>query len=252
MVYSAVGSGRVQTVTEALTYTGKAKVNYHAPVVTPGVAPVSGSLDITDASVMTYQVEFDDGAGGTTYEREVYNNSATLADADYNGRKCKLDNVYLYYFPAYKKIYGDSPEDEINIDAHLSALYDNGGDAKGEGRKPLNVIIARQLSTSVSDVELRNSETNYDFTVSGTASGGGEMVLLHNFGEKLKETSTTPSGLSSHLSGTGFSDTKLIRDGILEETNLIYDVEIKIYESETDGTFETGNLLAEFTGTMND
>jgi len=239
--------GTNQTVTEKITFTAEAKVTYHYTTGVVGAPPVSGSVDVTDPTVMTYEVEFEDG-GTKVKEYTVYDNSATIAGQNVKGKICKLNNVYLYYFPAYEEIYGDNAEDEINVTAHLTSLYANGGsDPKGEGYEPMKMIIARQITTGLTDSDLSSEEVTYDYNVNCTLNGGGQLDLLHNYGEKLKENFTgVPTAPGGRVSG--FSSMQPIKDGILDTTNLIYDVRIEVYQAGTGRT----DQLALFTGTINE
>ena len=239
-------AGASQQVTLQMKYECKGQVKYH---YTPAGGTLVSSVNATqdyDESLLNLEVQFTDG--GDTHL--IYDNSGTIGgQVDSNGKHCKLNNVYLYYYPDYKgATFGDDPVDEIYVNATLGGLYDNSGvDPIGNGYEPLNVIIAKQVSTMLGDVALSTAEFYYDYKVVGSVSGSGEMVLLHNYDELLKDTLT--SGYTSSSGRvSGFTDTKSIKEGFEKKTNLIYDVDVKVYQAGTGRTEE----LAEFTGTINE
>ena len=236
-------NGVSQTVTKEIKYACKATISYTYVGTGAGAAPTTGTYEPAD-TVTVYDVEFDDGAGGTTTTCTVYDNSGTIAGTDANGKHYKLNNVYLYYFPAFESIYGADCEDEINITGNLTDIYEGGTDQKDYGTEPLNFFIARQTPTSLSDSLLNIDDHAYNYSVNCSLTGAGNCYLLHNFGEAIKNDFDYDLPYSSHI--TGFSDMKKIDEGIVEKTNLIYELKVEVYDADT------GKQVAEFTGTKNE
>ena len=271
-VVDAASGKRAQTVQMAVTYTCKVTVKYSEKdavtgAVTSGkVWPAAGATE----PEYTYKVEYEPTAtGDAKYLRSIYDNTNTLAGENVNGRVCKLNNLYLYYFPVNKEVYGTGCNDEINITANLStALYDYDSatetDPEGKGLLPLNLVIVRQKPTTLTETQIVNTDPNYDYKVTVTASAG-KVNLYHNFNQPLI-TSTDydpkyPLGLitgninnSSEVFDTAVTTGKtvnLLKTFMTDDVNLIYDLDVKVFEDTTAG-FDQGNLLAEFTGSKND
>lgn len=260
---------RAQKVKLAVTYTAKVTVKYDennaSGVVEHKMWPTASGT----GADYTYKVEFDPAASGDgKYLNQVYDNTATLAGADVDGRKCKLNNVYFYYFPVNKEVYGANCQDQINVTANLSTdLYNyptTETDPKGKGLLPLNLVIIRQRPTVLTDQQIVTTDSSYDYAVSVSASGG-KVNVYHNFNQPLI-TSTSydpayPAGKitgdinnSSEINDTGVttgSMVNLLKTFVTEDVNLIYDLDVKVFEDTTAG-FDQGNLLAEFTGAKND
>ena len=247
--------GTNQKVTKAVKYSCEAKVNYTKTVTggATGATTTTGSQDITDRDLLTYVVKYADGEDESeTFT--VYDNSGTIAgtDATY-GKKHKLNNIYLYYFPALEVTYGDDCEDEINITGALSSIYSGGDHAKATGNELLNFYIVRQVPTVFSsDALLLRSEARYNYKVN-YGLGEGKCNILHNYGEWLVDRDSDEGYAavpmnSSHLTGITDMDkyVKKISDGIVEKTNLIYTLKVEVYDAQT------GKLMSEFTGTKNE
>lgn len=247
---------KVQTVSYSLTYNCKVTLSCKYTNPTTGVV-----TDITPKP--TYLVEYrvvlnESASGEAQYTLMVYNNALTMAGVKVNERQCKLDNIYLYYYPVNKTVYGNNCEDVIKLDAAglNGALYS--GDSEQDrmsGKAPLNFIIARQMPTMLTPVQIQD-DASYMYTVNGAlpAGGGGKVNIYHNFCEKFSDDYTsayeTLDAANARITG-GFSSCKEISKDYLRDINVIYDLDVKIYADDT-AAFDSGNLLAEFTGTKNE
>lgn len=258
---SITDNGASQTVTEKITYTcSGASVKYSYSGTNPSthafVTGTGGPEDVTlTGDDGKYEVIFLNADGSTTDSFVVYDNSATIAGGNRNHRAGKLDNLYIYYFPMYEDIFGTGAEDHISITASLTSLYaGNGSDASiAAGTEPLNLFIVRQYSTKLTESQLGDQESRYNFTVDGTRSGDGKIKLWHNFGVPLKDGMSvaavaahiTPAGESALFSSLGTLDQAVIRN-----TGLIYDITVDVYQADT--TPAKSKLLTQYTGTINE
>lgn len=258
-------SSGVQKVFESIIYTcDSASVEYHYSVpdaINPhalstgtGTAPIT--LDISSTTEGMYIVKFYDASGTEYSDWPIYDNSGSIAGQKLNNRKLKLNNVYLYYFPMYASVYGNGAEDIITVTSTLSSdNYGNSAtdnDVKGYGTEPLNFYIVRQCSTTLDDTALNAAEVGYNCRVNGGTTGGGEINLYHTYHtaayeQKLKDTLTDVPAAPT-FEGSPFTSIKPLKDGIVAQTNLIYELEVDVYEAGTGKT----NLLTQYTGTINE
>ncbi|MBR1700958.1 MAG: type II secretion system protein [Lachnospiraceae bacterium] len=270
-----LGSGKhSQTVTLAVTYTCKVNVRYNETIA-DGSIVTNKNWPATDGSggttEYTYKVEFNPSeSGDAKYLCKIYDNSGTLAGQNVDGKNCKLNNVFLYYFPVNKEMYGEGCEDVINLKADLpKVLYDpdSDPDPKGKGLEPLNVVIAKQKPTTLTDGQITTNDPSYTYKVVGDISNGtenGKVNLYHNFNQPTI-ASSTPSWPAGRITGafynstelndtnvTTTSSTNLLKTFLTDDVYLIYDLDIKIYEDKTTGTFDRSELLAEFKGSKNE
>ncbi len=232
----------VQQVLVTVSCTCEATVTYQAP--TGG-----GTLDVDfDATDMATDITMP-FPESTDYELVAYDNSSTIAGTTVNGKKCKLNQIYFNYYPAYEKIFGEGAEDEIIVDASLSTLYDPSitDEPEAEGYMPLRVNIAKQKYSSISTTELNNEEVNYTVSVDGNIAGGGRAVVFTNYGMNL----SGESGVLTEVHPTGFWEASSFMEAAYGEVNLLYSVEVHVYE-HAEGDDETKNEVATFVGTKND
>lgn len=229
-------NGTTQKVTMKVTCTASATVNYTA-------GGISGTASYDD-SLLKYECILDP----TTLDTEVtyYDNTGTIGGLQAGGvKRCKLNQIYLYYFPVYASAFGTGAKDEINIKGTLTDLYNPGSgvsDPKAYGYEPLKIIVAKQLSTRVSGVDLNNSEVTYDVDVSGALSGGGETEFRSNL-----QVALTPGGsVPSVPTISGFTSSGKMDEEVMERVPLLYNVEIHVFEA---GKLEE---VATFIGTMNE
>lgn len=250
-------TSKVQTVSYSLTY--NCKVTLSCKYTNPTTGAVT-DISPKPSYDVEYKVVLDDTASGEAqYTLMVYNNAVTMAGLKVNERQCKLDNVYLYYYPVNKTVYGNNCEDIIKFDAAglNGALYSGSTEQdRMAGKAPLNLIIARQMPTMLTPVQIQD-DSSYIYSVVGTlpASGGGKVNVYHNFCEKFSDAYTsayeTIDAANARITG-GFNSCKEIGKDYKKDINVIYDLDVKIYSDDTADRFDSANLLAEFTGTKNE
>lgn len=229
--------GAVQKVVYKVNYSCKAQVDYTYS---------SGTGSKTyDQTVLNYQEVLDAVSGAT--EMTVYDNTDTIAGVEINSKKAKLHQLYLYYFPVYSSEFGTGAKDEIKLDASLTGLYKylstmDKKDSEALGYEPLQVTVAKQVSTVLTDVQLNSGEVSYDVDLTGTLSGG-EMKLHTNLGDNLAPAGSaiTPPSIASI-----FSSADTIGEATLDDVVLLYNVEIHVYDAGTT------DEVATFIGTMNE
>lgn len=233
--------GTVQTVVMKVTYTCKAKVNYH---YSDGTGSHTSSKDYTETDMKLEEVlDTTPGAANPT-QLKIYDNTSTIAGVELSGKRSKLNQLYLYYFPVYEDKYGSGAKDVINIDCSLTNLYNPGivADPKAQGYEPLKITVAKQQATTLTEAELNHGEVNYNVSLNGTVAGGGQTELLTNLDENLAPLGSViaPPSIS------GFSSCETVKDGIVDRVVLLYDVEIHVFEAGTT------DEVASFVGTMNE
>lgn len=237
-------NGTAQTVVMKVTYTCKAKVDYHyATGVGAGASSHSSSKEFDETDMVLEAVLDTDPASTTPTQLKVYDNSSTIAGVTLSGKTSKLNQLFLYYFPVYASKFGSGAKDEINIDCSLTNLYEPGivADPKAEGYEPLKITVAKQKTTMLTDVELNYGEVNYNVSLNGSVTGGGQVDLQTNLQESL-----SPSGsVIAPPSISGFSGSETVKEGLVDRVVLLYDVEIHVYEA---GETEE---VASFAGTLN-
>lgn len=239
--------GVKQKVDLNIDCTCKARVNYHYIQGTGASATLCSGLykDYTEADLLPYAVLLPDSTSTQTV-MTVYDNSATIAGTAINGRINKLNNIYLYYFPAYSEIFGSGATDEIVLTGNLTNLYEQGSmndeQAEATGYTPLKLVVAKQVTTSLSNVELNLSESTYNVSASSTLTGGGEVKIASNLRDNI---SAVVGSVGSPVTTTGFvADTK-IGESLENNVELLYDVIIHIYQAGTT------NEVARYEGTIN-
>lgn len=159
----------------------------------------------------------------------VYDNTNTAA----NG--ARLENVYLYYYPAYPR-YSPYSSSEVTIAAEKIILQNNTAEK--------NFYLIKQLDNSISHANLSVYENKY----SASVAGSGAITLYHNLKEDLSSGNTlfTPSisGVTEGASGSMLENKQEI---------LLYNVKISLYEQgAASAGFPPELLLLELNGSMND
>lgn len=236
--------GTVQTVVMKVTYTCKAEVVYHYSTgVGAGASAHSGSKTY-DETEMKYEAVLDETPGALDpTQLKVYDNSGTIAGVELSGKRSKLNQIYLYYFPTYADKFGSGAKDEINIDCYLTNLYNPGvvADAKAQGYEPLKITVAKQQATTLTEAELNHGEVNYAIAVNGSLAGGGQVELQTNLEENLAPLGSViaPPVIS------GYSSCESVKDSLVDRVVLLYDVEIHVFEAGTT------DEVATFVGTLN-
>lgn len=233
--------GSAQKVVRKVSYTATATVKY---TYSSGGSVSSNSKE--------YSVSYDEVLDPVTgaVEQTEYDNSGTIAGVQILEKHCKLNRIYLYYFPAYEAKFGSGAEDEINLTGSLTNLYSSAGvvdDPEARGYTPLEFVVVKQVSTRLSDVELNNSEMSYDVAVNNSVTGGGEVKLLSNLGEHWTTSVATPPDIDEDT----YEEVKSLADGAKDSVTMLYDVEIHMYEQ---GTMDTAaaNEIATFIGSKNE
>lgn len=235
--------GGAQTVTAKVDCTAFGKINYkYIPGV--GMSPISGTYT-TSGTEMDVSLTLPD-VDSTETEWVVYDNTSTIAGTEINGRDCKLNQIFLYYCPAYESVFGDGATDEIVIDAALSTLYDPSvtPEPEAEGYLPLRINIAKQLNTDMTAAELNNQEVIYTPKITGNISGGGKAILISNLDSNLSGEESLPAG--AIINGFSTDDIYTFEEGVIDEVELLYNVVIHVYKQ---GTLDE---IATFAGTMNE
>jgi prepilin-type N-terminal cleavage/methylation domain-containing protein len=227
-------TGSVQTLVLKVTYTCKAEVKFSYTSAT-SVTPLESSVTFDGATDtdMQWEAPLPDDASTDT-EWTVYDNSGTISSVS-----GKLNHIFLYYYPVYNSAsgFGTTAKDIISLNGTVTSGRYSGADA-------LELVVAKQKSESMTDVELHNAEVLYSPELSVSCSGGGEVVLRSNLGDTL---SSIDGGVIPSVAATGFSEVTDITQGLQQDkVALIYDVEVHVYEAGTT------DEVATFIGTVND
>lgn len=240
-------SGSSQQVKVSVDCTCKATVSYSYRALEGGVMKnKTDSATYTEVDMGTSVTLPDATSTETTWT--VYDNSATIAGTSINGRKCKLNQIYLYYYPVYASTFGIGAFDVITLDANLTKLYDPSmtTEPEAEGYLPLYLNIAKQLDTSVTDATLNNNEMAHSTRIDGSITGGGKAVLTTNVSKNL---STIGSVMSPVTIIPGFSEIRTFDTDPAGEVELLYDLTVHVYKNDKNGVSEE---VATFKGTKND
>lgn len=159
----------------------------------------------------------------------VYDN--TYAEVD--GARPQLENIYIYYYPAYSISGVEIHSETINLVNNASAK---------------NFYLIKQVNNNLSNGTLFVKENSYAVSVTGDISAPGKYILYHNLNQNLAD-STNPSG-PVNISGVG------TLKGILtdaQEKFLLYDVKVSIYEAgaAAGNVFPEDMKLLTLDGSMN-
>lgn len=182
-----------------------------------------------------YEIEKDDGTteeletshtvtinssnDSTTYD--VYNNSITRTAG------AKLDNLYIYFYPAYNNELAGSKCEKDYI-----YIVNNTGVER-------NVYLVKQIRPGFSDANTLTSESTYDPIIDLSGKG---INLYHNLGKKL-----VGEGGASYLIYNRPSEDTLHTEWFDKETKiLVYDVQITV----TDKAKGTADIVLD--GSVND
>lgn len=236
--------GNAQKVILNVDCSAKANVHYRY-IPGAGMSVVTGTHYL-NSTELTESITLPDEDSIET-DWVVYDNTATIAGTEINGRDCKLNQIYLYYCPGYETVFGDGASDEIIVNATLTTLYDPDitTEPEAEGYLPLRVNIAKQVNTDITSIELNNQEVIYSASVTANVSGGGQAILISNLEQNLSGEESLPadvpiSGFSNGDEGYSFEE------GVVDEVELLYNVVIHVYKQ---GTTEE---IATFAGTTNE
>lgn len=161
---------------------------------------------------------------------ECYNNTDTAA-ADSN---VKLENLYLYYYPAYNHSLGGLIKNEASSD--VIEINNNSG-------RPINVYAIKQKNDALNPGDLSVCESDYKVTVQ--LHGNEKIVLYHNLREKLAGTGAGICIPVSHIPGKPIEDKNALWETGGDRT-LVYKVKVTVKEHGT------GKEVYELSGTVNE
>ncbi len=149
------------------------------------------------------------------YEFQIYNNYDIHDPVNH---PAQVENVYLFYYPAY--------QGTLSMYPFLSDYIQISNDLTG---RDLNFYLIKQKNPAYPDSSLQTLESSYEVTVKGFRTGGGdaEINLYHNFDVNLGGGSTTA------LDPTWFNNITTVNDDYVQTENkiLMYDVDLKIYDA---------------------
>lgn len=166
---------------------------------------------------------------------ECYNNTNTAA-ANSNVR---LENLYLYYYPAYKHAYGGGTGALIKCDSDVIEITNNTG-------RVVNVYAVKQENAALRAAELALCEADYTVTVQ--LRGNEKINLYHNLMEKLAGAGVGNYSCTSFISGKVIEDKRALWEtGIAgADRTLVYKVKVTVTENGTDKS------IYELSGTVNE
>lgn len=153
----------------------------------------------------------------------VYDNTNTAA----NG--AKLDDVYIYYYPAYGNV------DGTRIASETIAINNSTGTVK-------DVYLVKQTNLNLSNGQLFTCESSYTPDIIGS----GSVNLYHNLHENL----ASPGSAVGTVNFTGVNATANLLEN--ESVVLLYDVQVAVYEQGAAAAGFTGTPLLVLDGSMND
>ncbi len=179
--------------------------------------------DSQDALNSSHTVIVDQSDDATAYE--VYNNSVTRTTG------AKLDNVFIYYYPAYDSdLLGAKCEEDTIVISNNSGMQ-------------RNVYLVKQVTPGLSAPGLFNNEATYKPRVSLQGSNG--INLYHNLRKKLSGAGVALNSISYR--GSGSAKDNLYEDWYEKESRiLVYNVQITVTDKQK-GTVE---IILD--GSMND
>lgn len=169
-----------------------------------GVCGTNGSGFATDAGV------------------ECYNNTNTA------GSGAKLENLYLYYYPAYNSTQG----------GYIKCLSDS-IEIRNYTPDTINVFAVKQRNDALSSPEMMICEGSYSVQVSQSGTGG--IKLYHNLNQRL-----AGSGAGSYTCAPTITDKGTLWEKDAVPRTLVYDVKVTVLESGT------SRAVYELSGTVNE
>lgn len=254
-----VDTSGVQKVEASVKCECKANVAYTwtSTAVTGGTGSNGGDTASFD---LTYDVLMPPGNTTTTDKIWLaYDNSSTISGQVINGKTIKMENIYLYYYPAYEETFGAGAKDIFKFEGNLSNIYNPATAPKGvnlakeNGYAPLNVYIAKQKSTRIDDTSLDWEEYHYNVSVEENISDSGKVNLYSN----LRQNVSGGSYVNPTPTVVGFdsADDLTLSAPLVGEVQLLYDLDVYVYEA---GSIDANNIapangeLVHFVSTKND
>lgn len=199
---------------------------------------VSGTFSIPEAGDLPesniYRVDLSEGAGGgVDFSREIFRQNT------------ELEYLFLYYYPAYDYIPGVSSSDPLVGKDQIVIDNTTGTEIK--------CYIYKQKNLAISDVRLRTAEGSYEVYVSlNNASIYDDNLRTILGGDTKMPTSSihiTPAakwyqGIGYAAVETGYPNiasanyspaipTAMPTATVAENQQIMYDVEITLFDSET-------------------
>ncbi len=161
--------------------------------------------DLTDTLDGSYTVTVDGTKDSTVYD--VYNNSVTRPSGAH------LENVYVYFYPAYKTDFAG-----VSCDNDEIYVYNNTGSSP-------KIFLVKMVTPGFSAANIMNSESTYRPTV--VIGGSHCSEVYHNIGKKLSGDGVALYNMSdanSSAESCTFQD-----EWYDKETKvLVYDIEITV------------------------
>lgn len=250
--------GATQQVKVKINCQADVTLNYHYGA---GLASsATKSYKAASGTAISIDVDLKDLAGASveTLEWVAYDNTNTISGQRWNGnRQCKLSRIFLYYFPTYKKPYGDNAQDVVKVTGSLTGLYDYmtsiGGapitqaESDAEGYYPLGFYLIKQKPAYTSDTDVDLSDVVYKLSVSNEVpSSAGVINLYTNAKDYIGNVTTLPARTAPTPSVSGFGFNGSVEDGFISRLDVLYDVNIHVYDAKT------LEEVANFIGTMNE
>lgn len=171
--------------------------------------------------------------GGTISDSDTgkvcYNNTNTEYTAD-GGAGAKLENLYLYYLPAYRSTQGGY----IKCNGDAIKITNNSGEE-------INVFVVKQRNLDMSPAELAICESSYNVHVG--QYGSNNVNLYHNLKEKLEGSGDSNYSISTL---TALTDKHALWEENTVDRILLYDVTVSVTD------IKTGEKVYELSGTVNE
>ena len=161
--------------------------------------------DLTDTLDGSYTIIVDGTKDSTVYD--VYNNSVTRPSGAH------LENLYVYYYPAYKTDYAGvaCDNDEICVYNNTTGLH--------------KIFLVKMVTPGFSSAYIMNSESTYRPTV--VIGGSHCSEVYHNMGKKLSGDGVALYTMTDASSG---ADRCTFHDEWYDKETkvLVYDIEITV------------------------
>ncbi len=162
---------------------------------------------------------------------KIYDNTNTYDASDAKKKSAVLENIYFFYYPAYK---GTSSLCPITAD-NIKVVNNLGRD--------INIYVLKQKNTAYAEDILSNLEFNYSPTISGEVGTlGTKVIMYHNFDKNLSSWDGASTPASPTINDITLAETLSEMSTLSGETNslvaepektLMYDLEVSIYEYES-------------------
>ncbi len=154
-----------------------------------------------------------------TYTFQIYNSTETKS------HEAKLENVYFFYYPAYKADGDDVVAFDITVDK--ITINNNLSDSRG-----LNVYLFKQLNPTIGEHNTTIADANYAPHIYGT---GGAINLYHNLFENIGSTGSGNSWDMAMLHHSGNVSTLGTAETLIKKSSksLIFDIKVEVFPEGT-------------------